>query len=553
MTLPLKPKSPVRPRGLGLHLQDSTPPPHSLMHDKHEERKQRRQGVDIHSHAEFSEILTWSEDGRSESLNGLQEAAESDDDARTLFSLEEKSLFGEVENLLMNAGSVETSFRNFVSTVSPPPSLDSLLETPPPDLPLPLTPPETSSPYRHGLTRGSDRRYVNPDVAVFDPNESMARLEMSLAKLGAYKSHPTESCPPESTIDHDDDDDESVYSNSEEVESFHGVGGDRANNQDGKDEAQFRGRDVDDDDGAHASSLQPQLWPVVLSITASSSSPQPHTTTSVPAMTPNANSRRVNNYRVMQPVTSSFTLLPRFDFEKPEPPAKSLLLKDLPPTPPSTSPVEPNSTVSLPSLAVRNTSMPRLPHLAVSATPKLVAQPMYATAAGVTKPKQDTTASPVSERPSLSRRRSKSVPFLLRSVRNQAQDGSSSSSTPTPPPVPPVPPRTAAHAILSSRVTAPQFQKVSLSQFKSSSNPLTRTATRLPETRTPPRETVNSSTPAVMLGSFMNLTPEEEKTSVVGKIWHRTGTPLRDKLGKGAGMLSKKQKSSRWLRGSIQV
>ncbi|KZT71035.1 hypothetical protein DAEQUDRAFT_157116 [Daedalea quercina L-15889] len=219
---------PSVPTGLGLGDLEKlalAPSPHADA--SREERAQRRRAVHFNSHAHFSEALrlTLSQHGGTSPKGGdkrgeIEEVpreqpepdAQHDDDG-DFFDDEDFSWEAESPSPGHTSAHRSSSMHELAAAFPSPPktapefplSLFSLDRDTPPNLPLPPTPPflkTARSPHIYASTDTTDSR-----MAMFDPEESMARLEMSMAKLEGFGPAP-DAPEPACFFDSEDEDDE---------------------------------------------------------------------------------------------------------------------------------------------------------------------------------------------------------------------------------------------------------------------------------------------------------------------------------------------------------
>lgn len=224
---------PSVPTGLGLvDLEKLALAPSPQADASREERAQRRRAVHFNSHAQFSDALRRTlaqpddtpPKGKGTGMSPEQQTLEpgevsremhgtdmeSDDDEN--FLDDEDFSWEAVSSSPGNTPGLRSSSMHELAAAFPSPpksapefplSLFSLERDTPPSLPLPPTPPlfqGTHSPHVYANPGFTESR-----IGAFDPDESMARLEMSMAKLEGFGPMPD---APEPACFFDDDEDE---------------------------------------------------------------------------------------------------------------------------------------------------------------------------------------------------------------------------------------------------------------------------------------------------------------------------------------------------------
>ncbi|KAH9948999.1 hypothetical protein B0H21DRAFT_731150 [Amylocystis lapponica] len=315
----------------------------------------------------------------------------------------------------------------------------------PPDIPLPPTPPSSSSRFSHMSVRSTFSTAVDNRLTVIDPDESLARLEMSMSVLDSYSATYDGSLSPDAggSIAYSDSEPESDDRNLMDVIDTQPV----------KDVPTWLlppGNDESPSD-RHSEKVIISLTPTTFARVGFSH----------PSLAPTPTEEKE--------VLSDPTLLPQFDFEK--------LRRS-------------RATIDEPPTRFSSLMMVKKPFSILSSS----------------------EASPVSENEADGRRahsrRDKAMPFLFRDVRSRPTSKHSSFLASTVPP--------------AAVTDIPELDPVQPTVLASRS-------------ATPPPDIEDAGQL-----SFMNLTPEP-LPSRASKLWTRTMT----------GAMLRKEKSTRWLRGSF--
>ncbi|KAI0958764.1 hypothetical protein AcV7_004483 [Taiwanofungus camphoratus] len=524
-------KTPPSRLGLGLNLEELAVAPSLQPEITLQERAQRRRGIDFHAHAQFSRVFRLSSavpedmavapdrsDGNRDS--GLGTSFEGDLEDGDDFSWEaedEPSPELGVDDLLACTEScLEQLAAAFPSPPASPPefplSLSSGLRLgAPPDLPLPPTPPPFHSPHVYGCLAYRDGSQSDHRLTVIDPDESMARLEESMAKLQAYNVSGGGFLEEDEDAELDSDTTACVESSYEEP----GAPLDAIGEDPQEEDEHVRGNEVkavapakvgrEEHVSVPTERPEDRIDRLVHSLSSSTFARvgfSPHASRSSTSVATTAGTESTANAEHDQ--RPSIELLPEFDFEKtrraqakePRPRSSSLGHAGRHAPDPSASP----------GLKRAAADAPRPP------------------AADKDRSTEEQKHRGASSRPTSPLRRARSTPFLLRPVRPPAPAG----------PIPPLPlplpapklPRGApahAHAQAGSKGLPPP-----------------------PRTPAPPPPRAQAQTLAGREGdgllSFMHMVPEPPG-SRVSKLFNRACAGL------GAGL--RREKSLRWLRGSF--
>lgn len=568
-----RPLKKTLPTGLGLvdlEKLASAPSPHADA--SREERAQRRRAVHFHSHAHFSEALRfnlarpdatriapeqlhlgeWSAAGASHRDGGGDEED---------YSWEAEDRQPDGDNALTAPFSPNSSVRDLAAAFPSPPkstpefplSLSSGFELEgPPDMPLPPTPPFVGSPHIFASIAYTNDPHDNR-LTVIDPDMSMAQLEESMAKLETYNPEYNSGCFFDDDDEEEEEDDEAIesengqsdYESSARSPALHTIGEDPR-------EAQYTGAYQEEQSRQQEQPEEPverQTHCITPNTFARVGFTSHGSISSVASQ-----SSFAEEVKDGKPSPPPVDLLPRFDFERVHrgynPQSKghrrrSSSLTDLHPhlhvhwdDQPQASSRPSDSSGS--SYSTRG-SVTADSHASKSAikTPWAPVSPpggLPGSKGSAERLSRGIQAGDghVSARPESPLRKTKSVPFIRRPVR---QVQTTADQAPTPPTKPPRHPR-------PSRAPPAPPLPTSLSLASRTSHSLChptarpRSRPRADPPRTPPNHTEESGEEG--LKSFMHITPEQN-ASRVSRLWKSAR----------AGATLKREKSMRWLRGSV--